>query len=78
MVIEVQRWNVPPECQGQIVEYAYGWSAECDGTLYMRVTDRSDRSVTYYRHEDATDIDEDVWSAAPPGPWVSLEDAVAP
>jgi hypothetical protein len=38
-------WIVPPECQGQIVEVAYATS--CDGLLWRRVTDRSDRSVTY-------------------------------
>ena len=42
---EVQSWIVPPECQGQIVEVAYG--SQCDGTYYRRTSDRSDGSVTY-------------------------------
>lgn len=56
-------WLVPPECAGQIVEVAYGDS--CDGTLWRRVTDRSDGTVSY-GCADATDCgcqDEcDCWS----------------
>lgn len=47
------RWDVPPYHQGQIVEVAYAdarpEAAPADsGAEYKRVTDRSDRSVTYY------------------------------
>lgn len=38
-------WTVPPACQGQMVEVAYG--DDRSDTLYRRVTDRSDRSVAY-------------------------------
>lgn len=48
----VHGWIVPPACRGQIVEVAYGDSR--DGVLWRRVTDRSDRSVSYAR-ADATD-----------------------
>lgn len=48
------RWDVPAHNQGQIVETAYadgrpGRDEACNGSKYRRVTDRSDRSVTYYR-----------------------------
>jgi hypothetical protein len=44
------RWDVPPVCQGQIVEYAYGWG---EAGPMMRTTDRSDGSVTYYMSRSA-------------------------
>lgn len=52
-VPDVARWDVPRHNQGQIVEVAYadpgGHRDEaCEGSLYRRVTDRSDGSVTYY------------------------------
>ena len=46
------RFDVPGRNQGQIVEIAYGgWGRhEHDvGDPYQRVTDRSDRSVQYYK-----------------------------
>ena len=50
------RFDVPGHNQGQIVEVAYAdyptaRSEACAGATYKRVTDRSDRSVTYYRRE---------------------------
>lgn len=42
---DVDRWIVPPECQGQLVEVAYGGSS--DGMLYRRCYDRSDRTTSY-------------------------------
>ena len=52
----VHRWDVPRACAGQIVEVSYGepfsHSDEAGfGSLYRRVHDRSDNSVTYYRRE---------------------------
>jgi hypothetical protein len=46
--MDVTDWIVPPECQGQTVEVAYGTSDD-DGTPYRRVTDRSASppAVTY-------------------------------
>ena len=48
------RWDVPAHNQGQIVEVAYAdyptcADEACSGSLYKRVTDRSDQSVAYYR-----------------------------
>lgn len=48
------RFDVPRQNQGQIAEVAYSTGGrpadECGhGDLYQRVTDRSDRSVTYYK-----------------------------
>lgn len=49
------RWDVPRRNQGQTVEVAYAHqtpktrSEADDGDHYKRVTDHSDRSVTYYR-----------------------------
>lgn len=40
---------VPPECQGQIVQVSYGDS--CNGILYRRTVDRSDRSESWERAE---------------------------
>lgn len=55
---EVVRWDVPSHNQGQIVEVAYADPGEhrdeaCVGSLYRRVTDRSDRSVAYYERVSA-------------------------
>ncbi len=46
------RFDVPGPNQGQIVEVAYGGFGRAehgDGDPYKRVTDRSDRSVEYYK-----------------------------
>jgi len=48
------RFDVPGQRQGQIVEYAYAdWPVpkheSCEGAQYMRRTDRSDRSITFYK-----------------------------
>jgi hypothetical protein len=42
----VDGWTVPPACLGQIVQRSYA----CDDTgaiAYLRIEDRSDRSVRY-------------------------------
>lgn len=39
------RWIVPPECQGKIIEVAYG--DDRTGTLYRRCYDQSDRTTSY-------------------------------
>lgn len=46
------RWDVNGHNQGQIVEVAYADATPqadeaCAGSKYRRITDRSDRSVTY-------------------------------
>lgn len=51
------RFDVPRRNQGQMVEIAYGdrgrFRGENDeGSPYKRVTDGSDRSVTYYRLDE--------------------------
>ncbi len=46
------RFDVPRHNQGQIVEVAYGGfdrSEHGNGDPYKRVTDRSDRSVAFYK-----------------------------
>lgn len=48
------RFDVPRQNQGQIVEVAYGDFGRAEngiGDPWKRVTDASDRSVTYYRRE---------------------------
>jgi hypothetical protein len=50
------RFDVPRRHQGQIVEVAFGGfdRAEHDhGDPYKRITDRSDRSVNYYKLTEA-------------------------
>jgi hypothetical protein len=39
-------WHIPPACQGQIVEVAYGIDSEYE-VVVRRITDRSDNSVQY-------------------------------
>jgi hypothetical protein len=56
-------WIVPPENQGQGVEIAY--AEGYNGTAYRRVTDLSDRSVSYERAFFA-DMDEEVADAFDP------------
>lgn len=48
------RWDIPAECQGQMVEVAYADSrpmadAADIGSMWRRVADRSDGSVEYQR-----------------------------
>lgn len=51
--------HVPPECCGQMVEYAYGSDGEA---AYRRITDSSDRRVTWSK------IDwSDAWAAVDDG-----------
>ena len=48
------RFDVPRHLQGQIIEVAYGGFSRWEhgpGDLYKRVTDRSDRSVSYYKRD---------------------------
>lgn len=53
---------VPPECQGQMVEYSYA----CDeNTAYQRVTDRSSRTVALYT-ADWADLPDDAFSSWDP------------
>jgi hypothetical protein len=58
-------WHVPPSCQGQAVERAYGVDEDGDG--WLRVTDRSrpmtpvEERVTYYH---LGTIVEDAWGPA--------------
>lgn len=54
------RWDVPPECQGQIIEVAYAderplSSVACRGSRYRRTTDRS---IGFEAHEYAELADE--------------------
>ena len=48
-------FQVPPECQGQIVEVAYMCAGD---VILMRTTDRSDGSVSY----QIAEIEADDWS----------------
>ncbi len=57
----VDRWHVPPECQGQIIELAYGVAE--DGIPMRRTTDRSDHSVAY------TLLDQEAFDALDEGEW---------
>lgn len=60
-------FHVPPRCQGQTVEYAYGmWM----GVVYRRITDRSigpDRPgrVTYAQSQARLDDEGDYWNGEP-------------
>lgn len=50
-VPERVRFDVPPQCQGQIVEVAFGGldrSEHAEGAPYKRVIDRSDGATAYY------------------------------
>ena len=59
--------HTPAANQGQMVEVSYGW---CDGALYRRITDRSDRSVSWARADDdeaAVEAESSIglWDAEP-------------
>lgn len=46
------RFDVPMRNQGQIVEIAYGGFSRAEhgeGDPYMRVTNRSDNTISYYK-----------------------------
>lgn len=57
----VSTWHVPPACQGQMVEIAYG--IDDDGYPWRRTTDLSDRSVSYQALDEAQ-LSDDSWQ-----PW---------
>lgn len=69
-------WIIPPECQGQIVVWSYGWHAE-EGDLYRCRYDQSDRSVQYWR-ADPEEIPWDSWDgclineAPPVTDWIEV------
>lgn len=69
-VIEsVRTWHVPPECQGQIIEVAFGMAD--DGIVVRRTFDRSDRSVCYATAE--LEGEWDPWNGSPSGlDWTPL------
>jgi hypothetical protein len=55
------KFIVPPMCQGQMVEYAYA----CDADLiYVKIFDRSDRTLKYSIHEHPENAKEGDWE-----PW---------
>lgn len=59
-------FDVPRRCAGQMVEVAYGgFGGFCrpehdSGSPYKRITDTSDREVTYYKWSDAP-VDRDAY-----------------
>jgi hypothetical protein len=53
----VDRWYVPPECGGQIVEVAYGFDDA--GAIFCQTTDASDGSVVYHTRK-AKDNDDPI------------------
>jgi len=58
----VSQWIVPPSCQGQMIEHAYG--QDSDGQCWERVSDRSARTVTYRDLGHVTEI-SGAWD-----PWI--------
>lgn len=65
-------WHVPPVCQGQIVEVAYGVGE--DAIAYRRVTDRSDRSVRHEMADEEPDTSWNPWNSEPGGyTWRTVE-----
>jgi hypothetical protein len=54
-------YHVPPIAQGQIVERAYAYGE--DGELILRVTDHSDRSVSFAVAEGYDGIEP--WNGEP-------------
>ena len=51
--------QIAPEDQGQIVETSYGWY---EGSLYMRISDRSDRTTAWYlADQDKADTLPEDW-----------------
>lgn len=52
------RFDTPRQFQGQIVECAFGGFSRAEhdvGDQFLRVTDQSDRSVTFYSLEPETE-----------------------
>lgn len=45
--------HTPPANQGQTVERSYGWY----DALYMRVHDRADQTIRWYRATDQAEVD---------------------
>lgn len=61
---EVPRWAVPPECQGQHVEYSYGFAAN---TVCVRSYDKTDRSESYGVMPDVDLEACEPWNREPKG-----------
>lgn len=71
--MSVLTMHIPPVCQGQIVEVAYGLHL---GTVYRRVTDRSDSSVEYARSRALADDEGDYWNREPGNRrWAAISEA---
>lgn len=69
----VDTWTVPPRCQGQIVEVAYG--TDEDGEPWQRVHDRSCGEITYTRGYWTDDSKWEPWNAEPTAiDWEAAED----
>lgn len=56
--------HVPPECQGQMVECAYGYDYSSN-RLWERRRDRSDGSTTWRSAPCPDEQDLDMWNHAP-------------
>ena len=55
---------VPPENQGQMVEYAYGLDPD-DMVVVCRRTDRSDGEISYTAYVCPDDSDFEPWNCRP-------------
>lgn len=70
----------PGKNQGQMVEISYGWGD--GGSLYMRIFDRSDRSVRWFvaDDEEVASLSEDelsLWDDEPAiRDWAACEEPV--
>lgn len=64
-IVKIDRWDVPSENQGQIVEVAYGLDPDAE-LIVRRTTDRSDGSVKYQAFEfPSREWEWDPWNRAP-------------
>lgn len=69
-------WHVPPVCQGQHVEVAYGIGVE--NLAFRRTTDKSDGSVQYEVASAGRD-DWQPWNEEPTGyEWRTIDVSPAP
>lgn len=59
----VDRWDIPPECQGQIVEVSYGLDE--DGLPWRRTVDRSSGDVAYSLLSDQPPELWEPWNCSP-------------
>lgn len=72
LIASIHRMHVPPECQGQIVEWSYGWTD--DGLPVRRAHDKGDGETRYWYGKDQCPDDYEPWNCEPSGvEWIEAK-----